>query len=238
MDSPLLSVRDLVKCYRTGPLEVQALRGVSFDVARGEFAAIVGPSGSGKTTLLDVLGCLSQPSGGSYHIDGRPVHELSDTELARIRNRSIGFVFQAFNLLPRATALENVELPLLYARVPATERRRRARAVLERVGLGARMAHRPNELSGGQMQRVAVARALVTSPLLILADEPTGNLDSATSAEILELFDELHGQGNTILLVTHDPGVAARAGRVLRVQDGRLVADERRAAALPIRHAG
>jgi putative ABC transport system ATP-binding protein len=218
--SPLLKIRDLTKVFDTEKVRVHALRGVSFDVARGEFVAIMGPSGSGKTTLLDVLGCLSQPTSGSYHLADRAVHSLDDAELARIRNRDIGFVFQSFNLLPRASVLKNVELPLVYARVPAVERRRRATRVLERIGLGDRLAHRPNELSGGQMQRVAIARALVTEPLLILADEPTGNLDSAASAEIMRLLDELHAQGNTIVLVSHDTGVAAHAGRLLQVRDG------------------
>jgi len=223
--STLLAVREVTKVYRTEMVEVQALRGISFDVAGGEFIAVMGPSGCGKTTLLDVLGALSRPTSGTYEIAGRRVDELDDTALARLRNRDIGFVFQTFNLLPRATVLQNVELPLVYAGVAPAERRRRASAILERVGLHERLHHHPNELSGGQMQRAAIARAVVTEPLLILADEPTGNLDSAASGDVMHLLAELHAHGNTIVLVTHDRGVAAHATRALHLRDGRLVED-------------
>jgi putative ABC transport system ATP-binding protein len=226
LEPALLRLRDLQKAYRSQRVEVCALRGVSFDVGEGEFAAIMGPSGSGKTTLLDILGCLARPTAGSYHLAGRPAHALEDEELATLRNRHIGFVFQQFNLLARASVLENVELPLLYARVPAAERRTRARAVLDRVGLSHRLEHRPNELSGGQMQRVAIARALVTEPVLILADEPTGNLDSAAAASVMDLLTEVHAQGRTVILVTHDPGVASHADRMIRLRDGVVVADQ------------
>jgi putative ABC transport system ATP-binding protein len=224
----LLSVRDIVKIYRTGDVELRALDGVSFSVDQGEFVSIMGHSGSGKSTMMNILGCLDVPDEGSYILDGREVASLSRDELADIRNAKIGFVFQGFNLLSRATALENVELPLVYADVPSRERRRRSREALERVGLADRMEHRPNQMSGGQQQRVAIARALVGGTPLILADEPTGNLDSKTSMEIMDLFVALNGEGKTIVLVTHEPDVAAYSGRTLMFRDGRLLSDERR----------
>jgi putative ABC transport system ATP-binding protein len=211
--------------YRMGDTEVRALRGVSLVVRRGEYVAIMGPSGCGKSTLMNLLGCLDTPDEGRYWLGGRPVSEFSDRELARVRNREIGFVFQTFALLPRQSALANVEMPLVYAGLPAAERRRRAREALARVGLADRVLHRPAQLSGGQRQRVAIARALVTGPQLLLADEPTGNLDSATGGEILALFDELHRAGNTLVLVTHEAGVAARAGRTILLRDGQVVSD-------------
>jgi putative ABC transport system ATP-binding protein len=235
---PLIDVRDVTKVYHRGAVEVAALRGVSFTVEPGEFVAIVGPSGSGKTTLLDLLGCLAQPTRGTYHFEGRPVHDLDDAALAALRNRRIGFVFQSFNLLPRLTALENVELPLVYARVPATERRARALEALEAVGLGERVDHRATELSGGQMQRVAVARALVGRPGLVLADEPTGNLDRAATADVMRLLADVHAAGNTIALITHDPAVAAAAERVLAIEDGRVVSDRLRETPRARAHAG
>jgi putative ABC transport system ATP-binding protein len=204
---------------------VEALRGVDLAIERGEYAAIIGPSGSGKSTLMNILGCLDRPDEGSYLLNGERVSDMSDRQLARIRNREIGFVFQSFALLPRATAAQNVELPLLYARVPRRDRARRAAEALEQVGLADRARHRPAELSGGQRQRVAIARALVTRPSLLLADEPTGNLDTSTGEDILALFDELHRAGNTVIVVTHEADVATRAGRTLRVLDGRIVAD-------------
>jgi putative ABC transport system ATP-binding protein len=204
---------------------VEALRGVDLAIERGEYAAIIGPSGSGKSTLMNILGCLDRPDEGSYLLNGERVSDMSNRQLARIRNREIGFVFQSFALLPRATAAQNVELPLLYARVPRRDRARRAAEALEQVGLADRARHRPAELSGGQRQRVAIARALVTRPSLLLADEPTGNLDTSTGEDILALFDELHRAGNTVIVVTHEADVATRAGRTLRVLDGRIVAD-------------
>jgi putative ABC transport system ATP-binding protein len=206
---------------------VRALRGVDLTIERNEYVAIMGPSGSGKSTFMNVLGCLDTPTAGEYWLNGTPVARLADDELARIRNREIGFVFQTFNLLPRSTALQNVELPLVYAGVPARERRALARRALERVQLGERVHHRPNELSGGQRQRVAIARALVTEPALLLADEPTGNLDSATSEEIMTLFGALHAEGQTVVLVTHEPDIAAHAHRRVVLRDGRVSVDER-----------
>jgi putative ABC transport system ATP-binding protein len=223
-----IQVRDLRKTYLMGEVEVPALRGVSFDIAR-EFVAIMGPSGSGKSTLMNLLGCLDTPTAGQYLLDGVPVEQLDKTHLALVRNRKIGFVFQQFNLLPRGTALENVELPLIYrGGLSRTERRERAEHALEAVGLGARMEHHPRELSGGQQQRVAIARALVTEPALLLADEPTGNLDSRASAEIMDLFESLNQTGKTIVLVTHEPDIAQRARRVLTIHDGRLASDTTR----------
>ncbi len=204
---------------------IEALRGVSVEVRRGEYAAIMGPSGSGKSTLMNIVGCLDTPDEGRYWLNGVLVSAMRDSQLAHVRNREIGFIFQTFALLPRATALQNVELPLVYAKLPRRERLKRAAEALDRVGLGGRARHRPGELSGGQRQRVAIARALVTNPSLLLADEPTGNLDTATGEEILRLFEDLHGAGNTVIIVTHDAAIASRARRVLRVLDGRIVGD-------------
>ena len=225
---PLILTTGLKRRYRMGRETVEALRGVDLAIERGEYAAIIGPSGSGKSTLMNILGCLDRPDDGSYWLNGERVSDMSDRQLAHIRNREIGFVFQSFALLPRATALQNVELPLLYAGVHRRERARRAAEALARVGLADRARHRPAELSGGQRQRVAIARALVTQPSLLLADEPTGNLDSATGEEILALFDELHVAGNTVVVVSHEAEVAARARRTLRVLDGRIVGDTTR----------
>jgi putative ABC transport system ATP-binding protein len=213
-----------------GSEEIHALRGVSIQIQRGEYVAIMGPSGSGKSTLMNLIGCLDTPSKGSYLLNEKQVSQMNDDELARIRNEEIGFVFQTFNLLPRATALRNVELPLIYAGVSAKDREARARASLEKVELGQRMNHRPNELSGGQRQRVAIARALVNNPSILLADEPTGNLDSKTGLEIMGLFERLHKAGNTIILVTHEPDVAAFAYRVIHLRDGQIEDDATRAA--------
>jgi putative ABC transport system ATP-binding protein len=226
MAEPLIRTRDLVKLYPMGEGEVRALAGVSVDVARGEFVAVMGPSGSGKSTFMNVLGCLDVPSGGEYFLERRRVSDLRGDELAEVRSRQIGFVFQHFNLLARTSALENVELPLVYAGVAAQERRERALEILARVGLRERAAHQPAQLSGGQQQRVAIARALVSRPLLILADEPTGALDSRTSLELMRLFQDLNRQGMTIVLVTHEPDVARFASRLLRFLDGRVVGDE------------
>ena len=226
----LIETHDLWKTYRMGAEEIHALRGVSVDIERGEYVAIIGPSGSGKSTLMNLVGCLDSPTTGSYLLNGKRVSDMNDNELARIRNEEIGFVFQTFNLLPRASALHNVELPQVYAGLGAKERETQAKAALERVDLLPRMTHRPNELSGGQRQRVAIARALVNNPSLILADEPTGNLDSKTGAEIMALFARLHQAGNTIVLVTHEADVAAFAPRVLHLKDGQVEKDARRAA--------
>jgi len=226
----LIETVDLWKTYVMGSEEIHALRGVSIQIERGEYVAIMGPSGSGKSTLMNLIGCLDTPSKGSYLLNGKQVSQMNDNELARIRNEEIGFVFQTFNLLPRATALRNVELPLVYAGVSAKDRDARARGALEKVELGSRMSHRPNELSGGQRQRVAIARALVNNPSILLADEPTGNLDSKTGVEIMGVFDRLHRAGNTIVVVTHESDVAAYAHRAIHIRDGQVENDVRRAA--------
>ncbi len=231
MTGPLIQLRGLRKVYGTGDLAVEALRGVDLDIHRGEYLAVMGPSGSGKSTLMHILGLLDSPSAGSYVLDGDEVSTLSKRRLAALRNRSIGFIFQNFNLLPRASLSRNVELPLLYAGVPRSDRRVRASRALEQVGLADRGRHRPNQLSGGQRQRAAIARALVTDPFVVMADEPTGNLDQNTGHEILEVFDELHRQGQTLIVVTHDPAVARRAQRTIHIVDGLLEAGAERAAA-------
>ncbi|MFZ0332826.1 MAG: ABC transporter ATP-binding protein [Candidatus Acidiferrales bacterium] len=223
----VICAEDLWKTYEMGSEQVHALRGVSLEIRKGEYTAIMGPSGSGKSTLMNLIGCLDSPTKGSYWLAGRLVSDLDDDELAYIRNKEIGFVFQTFNLLPRATALHNVELPMIYNGTPSEERQERARKALQQVELGERMMHRPNELSGGQRQRVAVARALVNNPSILLADEPTGNLDSQTGEEIMSLFVRLHQQGNTIILVTHEPDIAQRAHRIIRLRDGKIERDER-----------
>jgi putative ABC transport system ATP-binding protein len=225
-DGVLIKTQDLWKTYDMGAVAVDALCGISFEIHRGEYVAIMGHSGSGKSTLMNLIGCLDTPTRGQYWLNGRLVSELSDDELAYIRNKEIGFVFQTFNLLARATALHNVELPLIYNGTPAVERLEKAREALTKVDLADRMDHKPSELSGGQRQRVAVARALVNNPSLILADEPTGNLDSATGEEIMKLLDRLHAAGNTILLVTHERDVAAHAHRIVHIRDGRIDRDE------------
>jgi putative ABC transport system ATP-binding protein len=222
----VIRIHDLTREYRMGSELILALRGVSLEIHRNEYVAIMGPSGSGKSTMMNVLGCLDTPTAGEYWLNGEEVSRLTDDALARVRNREIGFVFQTFNLLPRATALHNVELPLVYAGVRARERRDRAAAALERVGLAQRMDHRPNELSGGQRQRVAIARALVNQPSILLADEPTGNLDSVTSEEIMEVFAALHAAGQTVIMVTHEPDIAARAERRIVLRDGRVESDQ------------
>jgi putative ABC transport system ATP-binding protein len=229
MEHCLIRTRDLTKVYRIGENRVHALSGVSVDIAQGEFTAVMGPSGSGKSTFMNLLGCLDRPTSGEYLLGGRRVSELEGDELAGLRNRSIGFVFQSFNLLPRTAAVENVELPLVYTGVAARQRRARAQEMLARVGLAERAGHQPSELSGGQQQRVAIARALVTQPLLMLADEPTGALDSRTSLEIMGLLQELNRGGLTVVLVTHEADVARFARRVLYFRDGRVVRDERNA---------
>ncbi len=227
----LISIRDLHRVYQVGSEQVHALNGVDLDIDGNEYVAIMGPSGSGKSTLMNIVGCLDTPTRGSYRLKDKEISTLTDDDLARIRNREIGFVFQTFNLLARADALHNVELPLVYAGLKHEERRQRARAALELVGLADRMKHKPNELSGGQRQRVAIARALVNRPSIILADEPTGNLDSHTGEEIMAAFDAIYGQGNTIILVTHEADIAAHARRVVRMRDGKIESDTRGAAA-------
>ncbi len=226
----LIETVDLWKSYQMGDEQIHALRGVSIQIERGEYVAIMGPSGSGKSTLMNLIGCLDTPTKGSYLLNNKQVSNMDDNELARIRNEEIGFVFQTFNLLPRATALRNVELPMVYAGIPAKDREQRAKAALDKVELSTRMGHRPNELSGGQRQRVAIARALVNNPSILLADEPTGNLDSKTGVEIMALFDRLHQSGNTIVLVTHEADVAAYAHRTIHIRDGRVEQDVKRAA--------
>ena len=227
-DNIVIRTYDLWKTYVMGDQEINAVSGVDLEIRRGEYLAIMGPSGSGKSTLMNLIGCLDSPTKGEYYINGNLVSEMDDDELARIRNKEIGFVFQTFNLLPRATALHNVELPLIYAGVPAQERIERAKQALRIVDLEARMYHKPNELSGGQRQRVAVARALVNNPSILLADEPTGNLDSATSADIMALFERLYQQGNTIVLVTHERDIAEYAHRIVTIRDGKIHKDETR----------
>ena len=226
----LIETNDLWKTYQMGAEAIHALRGVSIQIERGEYVAIMGPSGSGKSTLMNLIGCLDTPSKGSYLLNSKQVSQMNDDELARIRNEEIGFVFQTFNLLPRATALHNVELPLIYAGVSKKARMEQANQALDKVELGDRKSHRPNELSGGQRQRVAIARALVNNPSIVLADEPTGNLDSKTGEEIMGLFRRLHVGGNTIVLVTHEPDVAARADRIVQIRDGQVEKDVRTAA--------
>jgi putative ABC transport system ATP-binding protein len=222
---PLIRLERVVKTYDAGELEVKALDGIDLDVQKGQMVAIIGPSGSGKSTLMHILGCLDAPTAGTYHLDGVDVSTLSGWELAAIRNRKVGFVFQTFNLLPKASLLRNVELPLLYGGVAGAERRERAAEALRRVGLGERVKHKPSELSGGQRQRAAIARALVNTPSLVLADEPTGNLDTKTGLDILGLFDEMHAHGETVVIVTHDPRIAERCERVVRIVDGRIEDD-------------
>jgi len=224
---PIISVRDLRKTYIMGMEKVHALKSVSLDIFRNEYVALMGPSGSGKSTLMNLLGCLDTPTSGEYHLNNQLVSEMSDRELATVRNKEIGFVFQTFNLLPRLTTLENVALPLIYAGMNKSQRTELAEETLEAVGLGDRMTHKPNELSGGQRQRVAIARALVNHPSIILADEPTGNLDTKTSLEIMAIFDDLHAAGNTIILVTHEPDIAEYAHRIVRLRDGLIESDEK-----------
>jgi putative ABC transport system ATP-binding protein len=224
----MIELQEITKVYQMGTQEVHALRGVSLEITEGEFVAIMGPSGSGKSTLMNVLGCLDQPTSGRYCLDGEDVAQLDDDQLARVRNRRVGFVFQQFNLLPRTPAIKQVALPLMYAGVGRGERRGRAQKALEAVGLGERLDHRPDELSGGQQQRVAIARALVNAPSILLADEPTGNLDSQSGAEILDMLEKLHAAGMTIIVVTHDAEVGERSRRVLHIHDGGLMKDERK----------
>ncbi len=224
---PIIQIKDLTRFYKMGETEVRALNGVTFDVLENEYIAIMGPSGSGKSTLMNMIGCLDTPTGGEYILNNNRVSQMDDAELAEVRNREIGFVFQTFNLLPRTTCLANVELPLIYAGVKASERKEKASEVLSKVGLGDRLDHKPNELSGGQRQRVAIARALVNSPSILLADEPTGNLDTKTGDEIMLLFEELYKAGNTIILVTHENEIAEYSRRIVRLRDGVIESDEK-----------
>ena len=233
-DAIAIRLRDIKKIYKMGGQELAALNGINLDIKRGEFAALMGPSGSGKSTLMNILGCLDRPTVGSYELEGKEVAHLSDDELAVMRNKHIGFVFQNFNLLSRISSLENVALALVYAGVGASERRKRAQEVLEAVGLGDRAGHLPNELSGGQRQRVAIARALVNNPEIIMADEPTGNLDTKSTKEIMEIFQEMHGRGKTIILVTHEPEIAVCANRQLLVRDGVITRDEGKGVVLDV----
>lgn len=233
-DAIAIRLRDIKKIYKMGGQELAALNGINLDIKRGEFAALMGPSGSGKSTLMNILGCLDRPTVGSYELEGKEVAHLSDDELAMMRNKHIGFVFQNFNLLSRISSLENVALPLVYAGVGASERRKRAKQVLEAVGLVDRAEHMPNELSGGQRQRVAIARALVNNPEIIMADEPTGNLDTKSTKEIMEIFQEMHGRGKTIILVTHEPEIAVCANRQLLVRDGVITRDEGKGVVLDV----
>ena len=233
-DAIAIRLRDIKKIYKMGGQELAALNGINLDIKRGEFAALMGPSGSGKSTLMNILGCLDRPTVGSYELEGKEVAHLSDDELAVMRNKHIGFVFQNFNLLSRISSLENVALPLVYAGAGASERRKRAQQVLEAVGLGDRAEHLPNELSGGQRQRVAIARALVNNPEIIMADEPTGNLDTKSTKEIMEIFQEMHGRGKTIILVTHEPEIAVCANRQLLVRDGGITRDEGKGVVLDV----
>jgi putative ABC transport system ATP-binding protein len=230
-NGPIIHTEELWRTYQMGAEEIHALRGISFDIQKGEYVAVMGPSGSGKSTLMNLIGCLDTPSKGRYVLRGKVVSEMNDDELAAVRNREIGFVFQTFNLLPRATALHNVELPLVYAGVPKERRLEQAKRALEMVDLGDRMSHKPNELSGGQRQRVAVARALVMQPSILLGDEPTGNLDTATGEDIMRLFERLHEQGNTIILVTHERDIADHAHRTIHIRDGKIESDEPRSRA-------
>jgi len=224
---PIIQIKDLTRFYQMGETEVRALNGVTFDILENEYLAIMGPSGSGKSTLMNMIGCLDTPTGGEYILNNNNVSQMDDAELAEVRNREIGFVFQTFNLLPRTTCLANVELPLIYAGVKASERKERASEVLAKVGLGDRLDHKPNELSGGQRQRVAIARALVNNPSILLADEPTGNLDTKTGNEIMLLFEELYKAGNTIILVTHENEIAEYSRRIVRLRDGIIETDEK-----------